>query len=192
MSKLDNLRRLYSFPSPRVRVCAEALEGDEAADGEFYDINYGTDDYLDVNESDTSDGIHYTDLVFFQTRWTERFVKGYSSAAEMAGNPDSRALLAALMTVEFTDQQPEAEIDTEKPIFVAEMDDMAIVAFDSTQGYVQIFMQLDPLACCYGYIKSHDPDSVRMELDSTSSMIWQVSEDEYYDALISLATELTE
>ena len=59
MSKLDNLRRLYSFPSPRVRVRAEALdEGPVASEEEFYD---GMDvvpetDAVDIIPEDATDG----------------------------------------------------------------------------------------------------------------------------------------
>ncbi len=190
MSNLNDLRRLYSFPSPRVRVRAEALEGDEMAeDEEFYDV---ADDVLDVNEEDVTDGIRFTDLVFYQNRWTARYVQGYATAAEMIQDEDGRALLAALMTVEFTEQQPDEEIDTERTIYVASMDEMAVVAFDSTRGYVRMFLQLDPLASCYGFVNTHDSIEMMMELESTSDQVWEVSEDEYYDALIALATQLTE
>ena len=84
------------------------------------------------------------------------------------------------------------EIDTSKPIFVGKMDDMAIVAFDTDQGYAQLFLQMDPLATCYGYIETHNPDSVRVDLEGSTDQIWELTEDEYYDALIALATQLAE
>ena len=119
-------------------------------------------------------------------------MNNYASAADITADPEGRALLAALMTVEFTEQQPDVEIDTSKPIFVALMDDMAIVVFDTDQGYAQLFLQLDPLATCYGYIETHNAGAVQVDLEGSSEQVWELSEDEYYDALIDLATQLAE
>ena len=194
MSNLPNLRRLYSFPSPRVRVRAEALDTGEDVVAEDIldvvpDIN-ADEDALDI--VDDGSGIHYTNLVFFQSRWVAKYMQNYGSASEITEDPDGRALLAALLTVEYTEQQPDVEIDTSKPIFVGKMDDMAIVAFDTDQGYAQLFLQMDPLATCYGYIETHNPDSVRVDLEGSTDQIWELTEDEYYDALIALATQLAE
>ena len=195
MSKLDNLRRLYSFPSPRVRVRAEALdEGPVASEEEFYD---GMDvvpetDAVDIIPEDATDGLRFSDLVFFQPRWTGPFMAGYSTASEIAMDPDGRALLAALMTVEFTDQVQDAEVDTEKPIYVGAMEDMTVVAFDTNKGYARIFLQLDPLATSYGYIQTHDAEAVRTDMESICDQVWDLNEDAYYDALIALAEELAE
>lgn len=194
MSNLPNLRRLYSFPSPRVRVRAEALDTGEDVVAEDIldvvpDIN-ADEDALDI--VDDGSGIHYTNLVFFQSRWVAKYMQNYGSASEITADPDGRALLAALLTVEYTEQQPDVEIDTSKPIFVGKMDDMAIVAFDTDQGYAQLFLQMDPLATCYGYIETHNPDSVRVDLEGSTDQIWELTEDEYYDALIALATQLSE
>ena len=194
MSNLPNLRRLYSFPSPRVRVRAEALDTGEDVVAEDIldvvpDIN-ADEDALDI--VDDGSGIHYTNLVFFQSRWVAKYMQKYGSASEITADPDGRALLAALLTVEYTEQQPDVEIDTSKPIFVGKMDDMAIVAFDTDQGYAQLFLQMDPLATCYGYIETHNPDSVRVDLEGSTDQIWELTEDEYYDALIALATQLAE
>ena len=199
MSKLENLRRLYSFPSPRVRVRSEALNQgyDGYEEDEFFDevppyiADVDGTDAVDYTE-DISGGVNYTNLVFFDGKWTKNFISGYAAAADMTIEAENRALLAALMTVEFTEQEPKLNIDTEKPIFVASMEDMAVVAFDSDQGYVHIFLQLDPMAICYGFINTHDPDYMLVDLESTSDMVWQVTEDEYYEALIALATQLAE
>ncbi len=194
MSNLPNLRRLYSFPSPRVRLRAEALDiGEDVAEEDFMDVvpDFTPEEgALDI--VDDGSGINYTNLVFFQSRWVEQYMNNYASAADITADPEGRALLAALMTVEFTEQQPDVEIDTSKPIFVALMDDMAIVVFDTDQGYAQLFLQLDPLATCYGYIETHNAGAVQVDLEGSSEQVWELSEDEYYDALIDLATQLAE
>ena len=199
MSDLANLRRLYSFPTPRVRTRSEALEGgeeyDETMEVDYFDDEYGIEYYEWFDDSDDDyddEELNFTNLVFFQSKWTERYTTGYETAADMAQDQQGRSLLAALLTVEFSEQQPYMDIDTTQPIFVATMDDMSLVAFATDRGFVQVYLQLDPIATCYGFVSASSPDSMRLDLESSCDQVWVLDEETYFNALIDLASRLAE
>ena len=190
--------RLFDFESPRVRVRAEALglghEDDEIEDPDFYndpdfydaDDPFAVPEYAEENPEYAFDDITVTNTVFFQTQWTEEYLNQFATAAAMAGNEEGRKQLAALMIMEFTYEASElAQPDTSMPIYVATQAEDAIVAFDTDQGYVRLYLSKNPLLSCYSYLSDvHDPNWVKALLETECDEVWTVDDDDLYDLWI--------
>ena len=111
-------------------------------------------------------------------------------ATDLTLTEDSRAVLAALLTLEFQVQEPDAQIDFESPIYVSKSGTMAAVSFNTLRGYVLVIYQMNPLTTYYSFADSSDSTFARAALEMSSDEVWDVSYDLYLEKLTAIVQQI--
>lgn len=112
-------------------------------------------------------------------------------ATDLTLTEDSRAVLAALLTLEYQVQQPDIKIDFASPIFVSKSGTMAAVSFNTTKGYVLVIYQMKPLTTYYSYAESSDSRIAKAALEISSDEVWEVPYDLYLEKLTAIVQRIS-
>ena len=111
-------------------------------------------------------------------------------ATDLTSTEDSRAVLAALLTLEFQVQEPDCKIDFTSPIYVSKSGTMAAVSFNTTNGYVLVIYQTNPLTTYYSFADSSDPTVAQAALEMSSDDVWKVGYNLYLEKLTALVQQI--
>lgn len=131
-----------------------------------------------------------SELVEFKSKMMQSVSSQINSASDLTTTEGNRAVLAALLTLEFTYQRPDYTIDYTQPIYVCKQGNLASVAFGGSDGYVLVIYQSDPLSTSYGFFTGRQPAIIRATLAATSDSVWTVAIDDYNEKLAALIGQL--
>lgn len=112
-------------------------------------------------------------------------------ATDLTITEDSRAVLAALLTLEFQAQEPDIKIDFTSPIYVSKSGTIAAASFNTMKGYVLVIYQMNPLTTYYSFANSSDSKLARAALEMSSDEIWEIPYDIYLKSLTALVQQIT-
>ena len=132
----------------------------------------------------------FSELTEFKGKMMESVASQINSATDLTTTSGNRAILAALLSLEFTTQQPNFTIDYTLPIFACKQGNIAAVAVGGEEDYALIIFQMNPLSTSYGYLYGNDPATVKAALEATNESVWQVPLDEYNEKLAALVDQL--
>ena len=113
-------------------------------------------------------------------------------ATDLTLTEDNRAVLAALLTLEYQVQEPNNKIDFTSPIFVAKFGTMASASFNTTKGYAIVIYQMNPLTTYYSYADSSDSRVAKAALEMSSDKVWEVPYDIYLEKLTALVQQISQ
>ena len=145
---------------------------------------------IDYEEIFTTSGPKTSDLINFDSKMMDSVSSQISEATDLTTSADNRAVLAALLTLEYQVQESANQIDFDSPIFVGKSGTIASVAFNSTKGYVVVIYQMNPLTTCYGYSNSEDSSLVKASLEIACDKVWTVSYEKYLEKLAALVEQI--
>jgi len=111
-------------------------------------------------------------------------------ATDLTLTEDNRAVLAALLTLEFQVQEPDVKIDFASPIYASKSGTMAAVSFNTTRGYVLVIYQMNPLTTYYSFADSSDSSIAQAALEMSSDEVWEVPYDLYLEKLTALVQQI--
>lgn len=131
-----------------------------------------------------------SELVEFKSVMMESVSSQINSASDLTTTENNRAALAAMLSLEFTNQRPDFTIDYLLPIYVCKQDDIAAVALGGDEDYVLVIFQSNPLATCYGILKGNNPSTIQATLEATNESVWKVSLDDYNEKLLALISQI--
>lgn len=112
-------------------------------------------------------------------------------ATDFTITDDNRAILAALLTLEYQVQEPDNKIDFTSPLFVAKYGTMASVSFNTDKGYVLVIYQMNPLTTYYSCANSSDSRVAKAALEMSSDEVWEVPYDIYLEKLTALIQQIS-
>ena len=145
-------------------------------------------DAVAANSSNQDNGI--SELVEFNSVMMESVSDQISSAVDLTTTSTNRAILAALLSLEFTYQRYDFTFDYNLPIFVCKSGQIASVAMGGKDSYALIIYQMNPLSTSYGIIYGNDPNTIKATLSQTNDSVWTVSLDDYNEKLAALVDQL--
>lgn len=131
-----------------------------------------------------------SDLIQFTSVMMKSVSSQINEATDLTTTTDNRAVLAALLTLEFKNQKPKDTIDFTSPIYVSTSGTIAAVSFNTSKGYVIVMYQMHPLSTLYGYCETKDPQMEKAILEMSSDRVWEVSFDLYLEKLNILVQQL--
>ena len=105
-------------------------------------------------------------------------------------NDGNRAIIAALLTLEFQCQKPNVKIDFTNPIYVGKKDSSVFVVFSIGTKYVSVFYSFPPLTTAYGYIDAMTDSAIRNSLSIVSDTYYKVDMRKYNSVLQKLIKQL--
>lgn len=132
-----------------------------------------------------------SDLVEFKSKMMQSISDQIHSASDLTTSEDNRAILAALLSLEFANQRPDFTIDYLLPIYVCKQGDIAAVALGGEDDYALVIYQSDPLATCYGILKGNNPSTIQATLEVSNESVWKVSLDDYNEKLLALISQIS-
>ena len=156
-------------------------------DENTYNALFPEDNSGNIPEDDKA----YSDLVVFESTMMESVSDQISSATDLTTTSTNRAVLAALLSLEFANQKPDFEIDYSLPIYVCKQGNIASVAIGGTKDYALVIFQMNPLSTSYGIFEGNDPATIKATLDTTNENVWQVSLDEYNEKLAGIVDQIS-
>lgn len=130
------------------------------------------------------------DLVEFNSKMMESVSSQISSATDLTTTSNNRAILAALLSLEFVYQRHDLEIDYSFPIYVGKSGTMASVMFCTESGYVLVIYQKAPLSTGYGISNIKDAYIAKKALEIASDSVWEVPLNLYNEKLALLVNQL--
>ena len=113
-----------------------------------------------------------------------------NEATDLTATGNNRAVLAALLTLEYQYQCPNNKIDYKKPILVSKSGTMAAVTFAIQDDYVMVVYQMHPLSTSYGYLGDDNPAMAKAALEMVSENVWTVPLNEYNKKLELLIQQI--
>ncbi len=131
-----------------------------------------------------------SDAIVFKSKMMQSISDQLSSATQMTTTSGNRAVLAALLSLEYTNQVNSPYIDFTKPILVGKKDAIAAVAFCVGEYYVLVMYQAHPLYTAYFYLDTNSPSLVEATMSLTNDQYWKVSLSEYNVKMALLIKEL--
>ena len=131
-----------------------------------------------------------SDLIQFDSKMMTSVSSQIKEATDLTATEDSRAILAALLTLEFQVQDQDAKIDFTSPIYAAKSGTMAAVSFNTTKGYVLVIYQMNPLTTYYSFADSYDSIVAKKALMMSSDDVWEVPYDLYLEKLTALVQQI--
>lgn len=133
------------------------------------------------------------DMTEFQSIMMASVSSQIESAADLTTTAGNRATLAALLSLEFINQQPDFKFNYSQPIYVSVQGDLASVAFAGEEDYVLVLYQADPLFTSYGYLKgaASSPNLVKAAMMAAGESIWSVPYYEYSVKLAAVAAQIS-
>ena len=126
----------------------------------------------------------------FESKMMKSVSSQINEATDLTLTEDARAVLAALLTLEFQVQEPDVKIDFTSPIFVAKNGTIATASFNTTKGYVIVLYQMNPLLTYYGFADGSDSRVAKAALELSSDKVWGVSFDLYYEKLTAVVAQI--
>lgn len=129
--------------------------------------------------------------VQFDSKMMESVSSQIQEATDLTITEDSRAVLAALLTLEYQVQEPEIKIDFTSPIFVSKSGTMAAVSFNTMEGYVLVIYQMNPLTTYYSFADSSDSQIAKAALEMSSDEVWEVPYDLYLEKLTAIVQQIS-
>ena len=132
----------------------------------------------------------FSDLVEFKSIMMSSVSDQINSAADLTATGDNRAILAALLSLEFAKQRPDFTINYKLPIFACVQGNIAAVAIGGEKDYAVIIYQSKPLSTSYGILYGNDPAIVRATMESTNQHVWTVDLDKYNEKLAGVVSQL--
>ena len=132
----------------------------------------------------------FSELTPFKGKMMDSVASQLNSAVDLTTTSGNRAILAALLSLEFATQKTDFTIDYSLPIYVCKQDDIASVAVGGEEEYAVVIFQMNPLSTSYGFLYGNDPATVRTALEAANESVWQVPVDEYNEKLAALVAQL--
>ena len=132
----------------------------------------------------------FSELVEFDSIMMESISDQINKATDFMTTNNDRAVLAALLSLEFANQQPNFKYDYKKPIYVCKLGDIASVAMGGEKDYVVIIYQAHPLSTSYGYLYDATPQTAKAALEVTNEKVWTVDLDTYNEKLEAVVNQL--
>ncbi len=129
--------------------------------------------------------------VQFDSKLLESVSSQIQEATDLTLKEDTRAVLAALLTLEFQVQEPDIKIDFTSPIYVSKSGTMAAASFNTAKGYALVIYQMNPLTTYYSFADSSDSRIAKAALEMSSDEVWEVSYDLYLEKLTALVQQIT-
>lgn len=133
----------------------------------------------------------FSELTEFKGKMMESVASQLSSASDMTTTSGNRAILAALLSLEFATQRPDFTIDYTLPIYVCKHGDIASLAVGGDEDYAVIIFQMNPLYTSYGFLHGNEPATVIAALKAANENLWQVPLEEYNEKLAALVSQLS-
>ncbi len=130
------------------------------------------------------------DIIQFDSKMMKSVSSQIKEATDLTTTEDNRAVLAALLTLEYQAQEPDNTVDPSLPIYVAKYGTMASVSFSTTKGYVLVIYQMNPLSTYYSIADSSDPQLALKALEMSSEEVWEVPYEKYLEKLTALVNQL--
>ncbi len=130
------------------------------------------------------------DLIEFNSKMMKSVSSQISSATDLTTTSNNRAILAALLSLEFAYQRPDLEIDYSLPIYVGKSGTMASAMFCTVKGYVLVIYQKNPFSTSYGISNSKDAYMAKKALELASDSVWEVPLNQYNEKLALLVNQL--
>lgn len=143
-----------------------------------------------LNVSSISAKAETSELVEFKSVMMESVSDQIHSASDLTTTENNRAILAALLTLEFAYQRPDYTIDYTQPIYVCKQGDLASVAFAGSDSYALVIYQSNPLSTSYGFFTGKQPSIIQATLTVTNESVWTVDIDDYNEKLVALIEQL--
>ena len=141
--------------------------------------------------SEGSDGDEsVSDLQEFKSVMMKSVASQINQATDLTTTDNDRAILAALLTLEFANQQPDFKIDYSLPMYVCKTGTIASVAVGGEKDYAVILFQSKPLSTSYGLFHTTDYKKVKAALMMSSESVWQVDLGLYNEKLEALIGQL--
>ena len=119
------------------------------------------------------------EFVTFNPKMMKSVSGQISEATDLTMTGNNRAILAALLTLEYQYQCPNKIIDFTKPILVSKSGTMAACAFAIQGDYVMAIFQMHPLGTSYGYLGDGNAPMAKAALEMISDDVWTVPLKEY-------------
>ena len=132
----------------------------------------------------------HSDLVEFRSTMMESVSSQINEATDLTITSDKRAILAALLSLEFVNQKTDFTIDYTLPIYACKQGKIASVAVGGEDNYALIIYQMNPLATSYGILYGNNPTVIRATLEATNESVWQVPINVYNEKLSELVSQL--
>ena len=129
-------------------------------------------------------------LIKFDSKMMSSVSSQINEATDLTLTEDYRAVLAALLTLEFQVQEPDIAIDFTSPIYASKSGTMAAVSFNTTRGYVLVIYQMNPLTTYYSFADSSDSAVAKAALEMSSDDVWEVSYQLYLEKLTLLVQQI--
>lgn len=133
---------------------------------------------------------YISDSVRFNSKMMASVSEQISAASDLTKTNNNRAVLAALLTLEYKYQDPSFEFDYSLPIYACKAGNMASIAFAGKDRYVIVIYQTKPLSTYYAYLYSTNAAMVKASLELTSDNVWSVSINDYNEKLAILVDQL--
>ena len=129
-------------------------------------------------------------LIQFDSKMMTSVSSQIQEATDLTLTEDNRAVLAALLTLEFQVQEPDVKIDFTSPIYASKSGTMAAVSFNTTKGYALVVYQMNPLTTYYSFADSSDSSIAQAALEMSSDKVWEVPYDLYLEKLTALVQQI--
>ena len=130
------------------------------------------------------------EFVTFDNRMMKSVSSQIDEATDLTTTGNNRAILAALLTLEYQYQCPNNTIDYSKPILVSKSGTMAAVSFAIQGDYVMVIYQMHPLSTSYGYLGDDSAAMAKAALEMISDGVWTVPLDLYNTKLDLLIQQI--
>ena len=136
-------------------------------------------------------GVHaQSDLIRFNSVMMKSVSSQLNEATDLTTTKENRAVLAALLVLEFQNQKPNDTFDYTSPIYVSKSGTIAAVSFNTSKGYVMVMYQMHPMTTHYAYCDTKNPQLVKATLEMISDRVWEVSLDLFIEKLSILVQQL--
>ena len=134
-----------------------------------------------------------SDLVFFDSVMMRSVSSQVSSALDLTTSKDNRAVLAALLTLEYKVLFPDANFNLYKPMYISssKQDGIAALTICVDDGYVMIIYKSKPLSTSYAYLNTSDSSDVKTALGMISDSVWTVEIDDFNEKMALLVDQLS-
>ncbi len=130
------------------------------------------------------------EFVTFSNKMMKSVSSQINEATDLTTTGNNRAVLAALLTLEYQYQCPNNKIDYTKPILVSKNGTMAAVSFAIQGDYVMVIYQMHPLSTSYGYLGNDNSTMAKAALEMISENVWIVPLNEYNTKLELLIQQI--
>lgn len=129
-------------------------------------------------------------FVSFDSKMMKSVSSQINEATDLTTSGNNRAVLAALLTLEYQYQCPNAKIDYTKPLLVSKSGTMAATAFAIQGDFVMVIYQMHPLSTSYCYLGDDNAEMAKAALEMVSENVWTVPLNEYNTKLSLLIQQI--